>query len=83
MMIIISWAHSSKTANGFVWVCSPFMAKSGPTGAEHGARSQLDRYVLFLIQSVIIKCEIQRHYEETCYTVIKRTRYITCMHAHL
>ena len=40
-------------------VCSPFVTKSGPTRAEHGARSQLDRYVLFLVQSLIIKCEIQ------------------------
>ena len=30
-----------------------------PNGAEHVARDQCDRYVLFLIQSVIIKCEIQ------------------------
>ena len=41
------------------WICSPFVTKSGPTGAEHGARSQLDRYVLFVIKSLIIKCEIQ------------------------
>ena len=44
-------------------VRSPLVAKSGPTGAEHVARSQLDRYVLFLIQSVIIKCEIQCSYK--------------------
>ena len=50
-------------ANGFVAVCSPLVAKSGPTGAEQVARSQLDRYVLFLIQSVIIKCEIQYSYK--------------------
>ena len=44
------------SVNGeWVWaVCSPLVAKFGPTGAEHVARSQLDRYVLFLIQSVII-----------------------------
>ena len=58
-----SWARSPKTANGFVVVCSPLVAKSGPTGAEHVARSQLDRYVLFLIQSVIINCEIQCSYK--------------------
>ena len=40
-------------------VCSPFVAKFGPTGAERVARSQLDRYVLSFIQSVIIKSEIQ------------------------
>ena len=38
-------------------VCSPLVAKSGPTGAKHVARSQLDRYVLFLIQSVIINAK--------------------------
>ena len=46
-------------ANGCVVGCSPLMAKSGPNGAEHVARDQCDRYVLLLIQSVIIKCEIQ------------------------
>ena len=40
-------------------VCSSLMAKSGPNGAEHVARSQCDRYVLFLTQSIIIKCDIQ------------------------
>ena len=41
------------------WVCSPFVTKSGPTGAKYEARSQLqlDRYVLFLIQSLIINAE--------------------------
>ena len=38
-------------------VCSPLVAKSEPNGAEHVARSQLDHYVLFLIQSVIIKAK--------------------------
>ena len=58
-MSLTSWARSPLTANGFLAVCSPLVVKSGPTGAEHVARSQLDRYVLFLIQSFIIKCEIQ------------------------
>ena len=50
MITINSWAPSPITANVFVAVCSPFIvAKSGPTGAEHVARSQLDRYVIFLI----------------------------------
>ena len=80
-IIISSWACSSKTAHGFVGICSPFVAKSGPTGAEHGARSQLDRYVLFLIQSVIIKREVHTR-DTTKNNVIKRTRYIICMHAH-
>ena len=57
-LIIISWARSPLTANGFVAVCSPLVAKSGPTGAEHVARSQLDRYVLFFIQSVIINATL-------------------------
>ena len=48
---------------GFVVVCSSLVAKSGPTVAEHVARNPLDRYVLFLIQSVIIKCEIQCSYK--------------------
>ena len=40
------------------------VAKSGPIGAtEHVARSQLDHYVLFLIQSVSIRCEIQCNYK--------------------
>ena len=51
--------------NEFTRVCSLFMENAGPNEAELGARSQLDRYVLFSIQSVIIKCEIQRHDEET------------------
>ena len=55
---MISWARSPYTANGFEAVCSPLVAKSGPTGAEHVARSQLDRYVLFLI-----KCEIECSYQ--------------------
>ena len=50
-------------ANGYVGVCSPFVAKSRPTGAERVARSQLDRYVLFLSQSVIIKWEIRCIYK--------------------
>ena len=50
-----SWAHSPLTANGFVAICSSLVAKSGPTGAEHVARSQLDSNVLLLIQLVIIK----------------------------
>ena len=29
------------------WICSPFVTKSGPTGAERRALSQLDRYLLF------------------------------------
>ena len=38
-------------------------AKSGHTGAEHVARSQLDYYVLFLIHSVIIQCEIRCNFK--------------------
>ena len=69
---------------GFVAVCSPLVAKSGPTGAEHVARSQLDRYVLFLIQSVIIKCEIQCSYKRAITllnNVYLRASY-TYIHAH-
>ena len=66
-------------------VCSQLVAKSGPTGAEHVARSQLDRYVLFLIQSVIIKCEIQCSYKRVITllnNVYLTASYITYMHAH-
>ena len=66
-------------------VCSPFVAKSEPTGAEHVAQSQLDRYVLFFIQSVIIKCEIQCIYKRVITLlngVFLTASYITCMHAH-
>ena len=65
-------------------VCSPLVAKSGPTGAEHEARSQLDRYVLFLIQSVIIKCEIQCSYKRVItllnneYLAVSYITYIHC-----
>ena len=48
------------------WVCGGLFAVSGEIRthrAEHVARSQLDRYMLFLIQSVIIKCEIQCSYK--------------------
>ena len=62
-------------ANGFVAVCSPLVAISGPTGAEHVARSQLDRFVLFLIQSVIIKCEIQCSYK--CVITLLNNVYLT------
>ena len=41
----------------------PLVAKSGPTGAEYVAQSQFDRNVLFLIQSVIIKCKILCSYK--------------------
>ena len=59
-LIILSVGHVlRKTANRFLAVCSLLVAKSGLTGADHVARSQLDRYVLFLIQSVII---ISYHY---------------------
>ena len=54
-------------------VCSPLVAKSGPTGAEHVARSYLDRYALFLIQLVIIKCEIQCSYKRAIQGGPKRT----------
>ena len=60
-----SWGFSSIKENEFTRVCSLFMENAGPNEAELGARSQLDRYVLFSIQSVIIKCEIQTHDEET------------------
>ena len=69
-----------------LWGLFAVVAKSGPTGAaaEHVARSQLDRYVLFLIQSVIIKCEIQCIYKRVI-TLLKDVylapSYITCMHA--
>ena len=72
-------------ANGLVGVCSPLVAKSGPTGAEHVARSQLDRYVLFLIQSVIIKFEIQGSYKRVITlsnNVYLTASYITYIHAH-
>ena len=75
----------SVTANGFVVVCSPLVAKSGPSEAEHAARSQLDRYVLFLIQSVIIKCEIQYSYKRVITllnNVYLTASYITYIHAH-
>ena len=61
------------------------MANSGPTGTEHVARSQLDRYALFLIQSVIIKCEIQCSYQRVI-TLLNNAyltaNYITYIHAH-
>ena len=66
-------------------VCSPLVTKSGPTGAEHVAQSQLDRYVLFLIQSVIIKCEIQCGYTRVITllnNVCLTASYITYIHAH-
>ena len=65
LFMINSWGFSSIKENEFTRVCSLFMENAGPNEAELGARSQLDRYVLFSIQSVIIKCEIQRHDEET------------------
>ena len=82
---IISWARSPQTANGFVAVCSPLVAKSGPTGAEHVARSQFHCYVLFLNQSVIIKCEIQCRYKHVITllnNVYLAASYITYIHAH-
>ena len=66
-------------------VCSPLVAKSGLTGAEHVARSQLDRYVIFLIQSVIIKCEIQCSYKRVITllsNVYLTASYITYIHAN-
>ena len=70
------------------WVCGGLFAVSGesePTGAEHVARSELDRYVLFLIQSVIIKCEIQWSYKRVV-TLLNNAylsaSYMTYMHAH-
>ena len=72
-------------ANGFVAVCSPLVAKSGPTGAENVARSQLDRYVLFSIQSVIVKCEIQCRYKRVIAllnNVYLTASYITYIHGH-
>ena len=65
--------------------CSPLVAKAGPTGAEQVARSQLDRYVLFSIQSVIIKCEIQCSYKRVITllsNVYLTASYITYIHAH-
>ena len=70
------------------WVCGglfALVAKSGPTGAEHVARSQLDRYVLFLTQSVIIKCEIQCSYKRIITllnNVYLTASYITYLYAH-
>ena len=70
------------------WLCGGLFAvsaKSGPTGAEHVARSQLDRYVLFLIQSVIIKCEIQCSYKRVITLlncVYLTASYITYIHGH-
>ena len=64
-------------------VCSPLVVKSGPTGAEHVARSQLDRYVLFLIQAVIIKCETQCSYKRVITllnNVYLTASYITYIH---
>ena len=56
---------------------------SGPTGAEHVARSHRDRYVLFLIQSVIIKCEIQCICIITLLNNVYLTAsYITYIHAY-
>ena len=69
------------------WVCGGLFAvsaKSEPTGAEHVVRSQLDRYVLFLIQSVIIKCEIQCSYKRVITllnNVYLTASYITYIHA--
>ena len=66
-------------------VCSPLVAKSGPTGAEHVAWSQLDRYVLFLIQSVIIKFEIPCSYKRVITllnNVYLTANYIIYIHAH-
>ena len=65
-------------------VCSPLVAKSGPTGAEHVARSQLDRYVLLLIQSIIIKWEIQCSYKRVITllnNVYLTASYTTYIHA--
>ena len=66
-------------------ICSPFVEKSEPTGAERVARSQLDSYVLFLIHSVIIKCDIQCIYKRVITLlndVYLTASYITCTHAH-
>ena len=63
----ISWGCSPFLDNEFTRftsVCSLFTENSGPTEAEHRARSQLDRYVLFSIQSLSLFVK-SRHYEET------------------
>ena len=65
------------------WVCGGLFAVNGeigPTGAEHVARSQLNRYVLFLIQSVIIKCEIQCSYKRVI-TLLNNV-YLTASYIH-
>ena len=66
-------------------VCSPSVAKSGHSGAEHVAWSQLDRYVLFVILSVIIKCEIQcisKRVITYSNTIYLTASYFTCTYAH-
>ena len=71
-----------------VAVCSPLVAKSGPTGAEHVARSQLDRYMLiFLIQSLSlhaprIQCSYKRVITLFRNNVYLTASYITYIHAH-
>ena len=65
---------------GLLAVCSLLVAKSGPTGAEHVARSQHDRYVLLLIQSVIIKCEIQYSYKRVI--TLLNNIYLTASYIH-
>ena len=78
------WQLGTFVVNG-EWVCSPFVTKSGPNGAEHvGAESARPLHVI-LDSVVIIKCEIQFSYKRVI-TLLKLVyltdNYITCVHVH-
>ena len=66
-------------------VCSPLVAKSGPTGAEYVSAESARPLRVILDSVLIIKCEIQCSYKRviTLLKIVYLTdSYITCIRVH-